>query len=114
MPHNDNRMRDAVRRLRTDPDVYRLTAQVAGSYRVPIGAVLGRSKTCDAVTARQVSIYLAHTLLSRPHEYLAGMFGRHHSTVSHACHRIEDQRDEPRFDARLAVMEQGWAAEGSQ
>jgi len=103
-----------LRRLRIDDEVYRLTRSVAQWYRVPMIQVIGRTKTSRAVKARQVSIYLAHTLLSRPHDDLADIFGRHAGTISRACHRIEDQRDEPQFDARIACLEEGWEMEAAQ
>jgi chromosomal replication initiation ATPase DnaA len=95
-------------RLLENPEVLRLTRRVAASYRVPVSKVIGRDRAKRVVAARQVSIYLSHVLLSRPLDELAEMFERHHSTVSYACHRVEDRRDEPKFDARLSRIEGSW------
>jgi chromosomal replication initiation ATPase DnaA len=81
---------------------------VAASYRVPVAAVVGRDRSRSVVAARQVSIYLAHVLLGRGVDELAEIFERHHSTVTHACHRVEDRRDEPKFDARVIRIEGKW------
>jgi chromosomal replication initiation ATPase DnaA len=35
----------------------------------------------------------------------ARAFGRDRSTVSYACHRIEDEREDPAFDERLDALE---------
>lgn len=104
------RRRQINPRLLENPDVLRLTARVAASYRVPVSAVIGRDRGKQVVAARQVSIYLSHVLLRRPMDELARMFERHHSTVSYACHRVEDRRDEPKFDARLSRIEGKWDA----
>jgi chromosomal replication initiation ATPase DnaA len=104
------RRRQINPRLLENPEVLKLTARVAASYRVPVSAVIGRARGKQVVAARQVSIYLSHVLLSRPMDEIAKMFDRHHSTVSYACHRVEDLRDEPRFDARLARIEGKWEA----
>lgn len=36
-------------------------------------------------------------------------FERDRSTVAHACHRIEEQRDDPSFDAWVEALEEGLA-----
>jgi hypothetical protein len=36
---------------------------------------------------------------------VATAFGRHPSTVAHACHRMEDLRDDPQLDCHLTQLE---------
>jgi chromosomal replication initiation ATPase DnaA len=55
--------------------------------------------------ARQTAMYLAHTSLSLTLERAGKMFGRNRSTASHACHTVEDLRDEPGFDDQVAALE---------
>lgn len=55
--------------------------------------------------ARQVAMYLAHVAFGIPFADVGTCFGRHRSTVSYACHRTEDRRDDPFFDASLLKME---------
>lgn len=55
--------------------------------------------------ARQVAMYLAHVAFGIPLAEVGSCFGRDRTTVSHACNRIEDGRDEPAFDADLMEME---------
>jgi hypothetical protein len=68
-----------------------------------LSAVTRRSP--QVAHARQVAMYLAHVAFGIPLANVAACFGRDRTTVSHACHRIEDRRDDPAFDASLLKME---------
>ncbi len=59
----------------------------------------------QAAFARQVAMYLAHITFELPLARVALAFGRDRSTAAHACHRIEDERDDRAFDARLDALE---------
>lgn len=59
----------------------------------------------EAAFARQVAMYLAHAGLGMSLARVAYAFGRDRSTVAHACHLIEDRRDEPEFDAWMQALE---------
>lgn len=48
----------------------------------------------EVAAARQLAMYLVHTLLGRSYLEVAGLFGRDRTTVSYACARIEDRREE--------------------
>ena len=52
--------------------------------------------------ARQVAMYLAHVELGLSLSMVGVQFGRDRTTVSHACGRVEDRRDDPALD--LAVF----------
>lgn len=54
---------------------------------------------------RQIAMYLAHISFELSLSRVAAAFGRDRTTVSHACHLIEDRRDDPAFDARLDDLE---------
>lgn len=72
-----------------------------------------RRSTAPVATARQTAMYLAHVGLGLPQADVAQAFGRDRSTVAYACRRIEDLRDDPAFDQRVAQMEAclRWATE---
>ena len=55
--------------------------------------------------ARQTAMYLAHTAFGWPLARVGHAFGRDRTTAGYACGLIEDQRDDPRFDARLDALE---------
>ena len=64
----------------------------------------------DMVQARQVAMYLTHVGLEMSLSRVASAFARDRSTVAHACHRIEEMRDEADFDAWLDRLEEGLTA----
>ena len=63
----------------------------------------------DLVRARQVAMYLTHVGLGMSLARVACAFERDRSTVAHACHRIEEMRDDEAFDSWLETLEQSLA-----
>src|SRR3954454_19523810 len=61
--------------------------------------------TSRAAFARQVAMYLAHTAFALSFEAISRGFDRDRTTVSHACHVVEDGRDDVWLDWRLAALE---------
>jgi hypothetical protein len=55
--------------------------------------------------ARQVAMYLAHTGFELSLETISRVFARDRTTVSHACHVVEDGRDDIWLDCRLEALE---------
>jgi chromosomal replication initiator protein len=61
---------------------------VARFYRVPLAALRASSRRRQASVPRQVAMFLARELSSRPAAAIARYFGRKsHTTVVHACRR---------------------------
>lgn len=60
--------------------------------------------------ACQIAMYLAHVGFGMSMARIARAFGRHRTTVTHACHLVEDRRDDPRFDRLLDCLEQAATA----
>jgi Bacterial dnaA protein helix-turn-helix len=58
-----------------------------------------------AAFARQIAMYLAHTGFEQSFETISRVFDRDRSTVSHACHVVEDGRDDIWLDCRLEALE---------
>ena len=58
-----------------------------------------------AARARQIAIYLAHVNFNWPLMRVAFAFDRDRTTCGHACHRIEDMREDAAFDARMTALE---------
>ncbi len=54
---------------------------------------------------RQISIYVCHVVLRVPQQDLGFAFGLHPATVRHACHVVEDRRDDPDFDDFVSTVE---------
>lgn len=101
--------RDSAREERAVED--RARARLAGqaaaySLGIPVDEVDSETRgTAQAALARQVAMYLAHIAFEMSLARVALAFGRDRSTAAHACHKIEDMRDEPGFDARLDELE---------
>jgi|GEM_PF-2632714 len=83
-----------------------VTKHVARAFRVrqSVFCSAGRTTAREAL-ARHVAIYLSHVTLGLPHSRVAEAFRRHRTSVIYACARIEDRRDDPRFDNRLSQLE---------
>ena len=64
----------------------------------------GRTSTSVA-RVRQIAMYVAHVVLGLSMKEVGHGFGRDRTTVLHACHLIEDMRDDPDFDAIVAMCE---------
>ena len=62
-------------------------------------------RRANIALARQAAMYLANVAGGVSFSDVARGFGRDRSTVAHACSRIEDLRDDPRFDRSLALLE---------
>ena len=54
---------------------------------------------------RQIAMYVCHVAYSMPQAEIALVFGRDRSTVRHACHIVEDRRDDPAFDTLVSIIE---------
>lgn len=64
----------------------------------------GRSTT-DIARVRQIAMYVAHVVLQLTMGEVGRGFGRDRTTVLHACHLVEDLRDDPEFDRIVAMAE---------
>lgn len=60
----------------------------------------------QATRARQISIYLMHTVLSFSFIKIARIYNKDRTTVGYACRVIEDLRDTPVFDDRILELEE--------
>ena len=59
----------------------------------------------EAAMARQAAMYLTHIAFEMSLGRVGAAFGRDRSTVAHACHLMEERRDDTGVDAWLDAME---------
>ncbi len=59
----------------------------------------------NSALARQISMYLCHIGFGMSLNRVANAFGRDRSTIAHACHQIEDRRDDSNYDTLLDELE---------
>lgn len=79
-----------------------VSAALGASLAELRGASRGRA---PAAFARQTAMYLAHVHFGLSLAQVGRNFGRDRTTVSHACARVEDSRDDPKFERVLACLE---------
>lgn len=103
----DRRVSAVVRAPQGDEERARFaSAVVSYALRVPLDEVLGKERGAAPIAfARQVAMYLAHTVFEMSINRVAMAFGRDRSTIAHACHRIEDRRDDAAFDSWIEDLE---------
>ncbi len=90
-----------------DAAAARLAVSVAAyALNVPLEEVTRRDRgRARAAFARQVAMYLCHVGFEFSLARVASAFGRDRSTVAHACHAIEDRREQPHFDRWINALE---------
>ncbi len=79
---------------------------VARQFGVPLSGLRGKKRAHGVVLPRQCAMFLARELTDHSLLAIAQFFGRrHHSTVLHACKRMETaQRSEPALRQHLAQI----------
>lgn len=94
-------------RLARDEAAARLAAETASyALGVPVEEIIDRQRGSNAAAfARQVAAYLCHVAFAWSLSRVALAFGRDRSTMAHACHAIEDRREEPQFDLWISGLE---------
>src|ERR1043165_8030111 len=79
---------------------------VARDFGLQPGDLFGPTRGAPRVAyARQVAMYLAHIGFALSFGTISRVFDRDRTTVAHACHVVEDGRDEFRLDLRLEALE---------
>lgn len=104
----------AARLIAADRAVAAMAGLVAAAHGVTVEQLLQANRgPADLALARQLAMYLAHTLLRRNMAEVGVLFGRDRTTVAHACALIEDRRERARFDEMVADIEARLAVHGS-
>jgi chromosomal replication initiator protein len=79
----------------------RIVKQVGRHFRVKESALRSRDRHPGTLWPRQISMYLARETTRLSLARIGEWFGRDHTTVLHACRKVERMRDE---DASLAAL----------
>ena len=71
------------------------------------GAELRSPLRCrrEVARVRQIGMYVAHTAFGLAMREVAAGCARDRTTVMHACHLVEDMRDDTEFDAIVSTFE---------
>lgn len=87
--------------------VCRIVRQIVGELVLLFGdrVLVRRDRRRLACHVRQISMYVCHVALRISQSDIGYAFGRDRTTVGHACHVVEDRRDDPVFDDFVSAME---------
>ena len=78
----------------------------AALFGVSVRELLSPRRSSVSVSrVRQIAMYVTHVALQLNMTEIGRGFCRDRTTVMHACHLIEDMRDDPDFDRLVALVE---------
>jgi chromosomal replication initiation ATPase DnaA len=81
-------------------------AAVAASYRLPRSIFHAPNRcTASVAFARQIAMYISHVWLGLSLTDVGRYFGRDRTTVAHACHIVEERRENPNIERMLSSIE---------
>ena len=84
-----------------------LLRTVAGVFEVDLTLIMMPTRGTAAIAwARQVAMYLAHVGCGLSLTDVGQLFERDRTTVAHACHVVEEQREDEDFDLAVELLEQ--------
>jgi chromosomal replication initiator protein len=83
-----------------DADVHAIMKRVAVAFGVTDKALLGQSRLRNVLLSRQVAMYLTRDVTGLSLPRIGAAFGRDHTTVLHACRKVEAEIE---ADAVLAA-----------
>lgn len=78
----------------------------AAFYNLPSRELRRPGRCTDEISrVRQIAMYVAHVVLGLTMKDIGKGFGRDRTTVMHACHLVEDLRDDDDFDQIISRTE---------
>ena len=85
----------------------RIVRQLVGEMVLLFGdrVLIRRDRRRMACHVRQIAMYVCHVALRISQTDIGETFGRDRTTVRHACHVVEDRRDDPVFDDFITAVE---------
>lgn len=96
-----------VKKLLTDLSKARLACEVTGFALGLNDDLLSPTRgSPQNAFARQLAMYITHVGFGISVSRVATAFARDRSTITHACHLIEDKRDDNEFDTFVDRLEE--------
>ena len=99
-PHGGSRRDEVIEICEAMQDVLAACFSVSGRELRAQGRA--RSEICRV---RQIGMYVAHVIAGLSMLEVGCGFQRDRSTVAHACHLVEDLRDDPEFERVIQMIE---------
>ena len=105
-PSTDFARNPEIEILLRDGAKARLACEVSGfTLSIKEDLLMPTRGSPNAALARQIAMYLTHVGFGMSLHRVANAFGRDRSTIAHACHLIEDKRDDRAFDDFIDALE---------
>ncbi len=82
-----------------------MAAMAGGDRPVVLTDLGGAAARRSIVHQRQIAMYVGHVVLSLSMTEIGQVYGRDRTTVAHACHVVEDRRDDRAYDEFVAAVE---------
>jgi chromosomal replication initiation ATPase DnaA len=93
-------------RRRTESPSRGVGAIVAAAFHTDEAELRRASRGAAHVAlARQVAVYLLHTRFGMSYSTAGACFSRDRTTAAHACRKIEERREDVRFDTLIDCLE---------
>lgn len=88
-------------------NICRIVGHMTGEMVSLVGArvQMRRDRRRTLCHVRQIAMYVCHVALQIPLHEIGHAFGRDRTTVGHACHVVEDRRDDPAYDEFVGAVE---------
>jgi chromosomal replication initiation ATPase DnaA len=77
----------------------------AKACSITVGDLALGKRKAPVAFARQLAMYLCHVVADMSLRDIAEAFERDRTTVSHACHAVEDRRECPIYDRQVEHLE---------
>ena len=92
---------NAIDALRTEnpglnPTPERIMEAVANYFYIPVEQMISKDRSKDVAYPRQMAMYMIRQELEYSFPDIAKIFKRDHTTVMHACNKIEEERKKSR------------------
>ena len=92
---------NAIDALRTEnpglnPTPERIMEAVANYFYIPVAQMISQNRSKDVAYPRQMAMYMIRQELEYSFPDIAKIFKRDHTTVMHACNKIEEERKNSR------------------
>ena len=91
LPVSQYEMMDAF-----EEPVERIMEAVANYFYIPVEQMISKDRSKDVAYPRQMAMYMIRQELEYSFPDIAKIFKRDHTTVMHACNKIEEERKKSR------------------
>ena len=100
-------LKDTLSQRNTGPSIEQIQKTVAGFYKLTVSELKSPRRLKNIAMPRQIAMYLCKKLVKASYPELGGKFGgKDHTTVIHACRKIERQlKVDPELQDEIAALE---------